>query len=294
MKKFEGIYSAIFSVYDENLNVKKDTVAKMVDYQLSCGLRGFYVCGNTGECTVLPEKTRKQMLEAVVEANKGRGQIIAHIGAGHFDETVRLLQHANTLDIDAVASLPPSLTSYYGMNETLDYYRKLAQLSTHPVIAYITPVLRGDPVEFAKELMKINNIAGIKLTISDYYRFGAITAIDNGAINVLNGPDETMICGLTLGADGAIGTTYNFCPKLAVKIYEAFKAHDNATALKCQRKLNKVIDIGLGNNMAVWKQILAYRGFDMGYTVFPATPVSEQKIAEIQAKLQEIGYFDED
>lgn len=30
-KKFEGVYSAIFSVYDENLNVKKDTVKKMVD-----------------------------------------------------------------------------------------------------------------------------------------------------------------------------------------------------------------------------------------------------------------------
>jgi N-acetylneuraminate lyase len=60
-KAFTGIHSAIFSVYDEQMNVKKETVAKMVEGQLEAGVLGFYVGGNTGECTVLPAKTRKQM-----------------------------------------------------------------------------------------------------------------------------------------------------------------------------------------------------------------------------------------
>ena len=60
-KAFTGIHSAIFSAYDENMNVKKETVARMVEEQLSAGIEGFYVGGNTGECTVLPAKTRKQM-----------------------------------------------------------------------------------------------------------------------------------------------------------------------------------------------------------------------------------------
>ena len=75
-KIFKGVYSAIFSVYDENMNVKKDTVRKLVNYHLESGLSGFYVGGNTGECTVLPNKTRIQMLETVKEENKG-GKIIA-------------------------------------------------------------------------------------------------------------------------------------------------------------------------------------------------------------------------
>ena len=64
---FEGIYAATFSIYDENMNVKRDSVEKLVNYNLKNGLKGFYVGGNTGECTVLPNKTRKQMLEAVKE-----------------------------------------------------------------------------------------------------------------------------------------------------------------------------------------------------------------------------------
>lgn len=291
MAQFEGIYSAIFSVYDENTNVKKDAVGKLVDYQLEGGLKGFYVCGNTGECTVLPEYTRKQMLEAVVDANNGRGQIMAHIGAGHYEETKRLLEHANSLKIDAVASLPPSLTSYYGMQETLEYYRELAKLSKFPVFAYITPVLRGDPIKFAEELIKIPNIGGIKLTISDYFAFSAITALNGGKVNVLNGPDETLICGLAMGAQGAIGTTYNFAPKLACKICDSFKKGDMDTALASQRKLNIIIKNALGNPISFWKGILGAKGFDMGRAVFPGKNLTIEDKMRIQSILDEVGDF---
>ena len=289
--KFKGVYSAIFSVYDKQLRVKKETLRKLVDYQLNGGLKGFYVCGNTGECTVLPEKTRKEMLETVVEANNGRGQIIAHVGAGHFDETKSLLKHANSLPIDAVASLPPSLTSYYSMQETLEYYRELAKLSKVPVFAYITPVLRGNPVTFAKELIKIPNIGGIKLTVSDYYAFGSITALNNGNVNVLNGPDETMLCGFALGAQGAIGTTYNCVPELSCKIYTAFCQGDMQAALTYQRKLNQIIDIAVGNPISYWKALLELRGFDMGNAVFPGKEITDAEKATLKQKLNEIGYF---
>lgn len=53
----QGVMPAILSVYDEERNVIKDTVAKMVKYHLDNGMTGFYVGGNTGECTILPNKT---------------------------------------------------------------------------------------------------------------------------------------------------------------------------------------------------------------------------------------------
>lgn len=86
-KVFKGVFSALYSAYDNEMNVKEDTVRGMMDYQLKNGLNGFYVCGNTGECSVLPEKTRRQMLEAAVKFNCDRGLIMAHVGATHFDET---------------------------------------------------------------------------------------------------------------------------------------------------------------------------------------------------------------
>ena len=291
-KNFVGIMPAIFSVYDENMNVIKPTVRKMVDYQLKNGCTGFYVGGNTGECTVLPAKTRKQMLEAVIEANEGRGTVMAHIGAGHFDETMDLLEHANSLEgVDAVASLPPSLTGYYKMPNTVDYYRTLAEKSKTPVFAYITGVLNGSPLDFANQVASIPNIAGIKLTIPDYFTFGRVCAA-HPEMNILNGPDETMVCGLSMGADGAIGTTYNFVPRLAVGIYEAFLAGKMDEAREKQQKLQSIIGAALGNGISYWKAIMTIMGYDMGATVFPGKNPTAAEVAELEAKLKALGFFD--
>lgn len=292
-KLFTGIHSAIFSVYDEKMDVKKDTVERMVEYQLNSSVKGFYVGGNTGECTVLPAKTRKQMLETVVEVNDGRGKIMAHIGAGHFDEVMDLLEHANNQKIDAIASLPPSLCSDYGHKETIEYYKALAKNSKYPVYAYVTPVTmqHSELYSFAKELAEIENIAGLKITIPDYYKFARVNQIDGGRLNNLNGPDEMLLSSLVIGADGAIGTTYNIVPKVAVKIYDCFQKGDVKTALEYQNKLNEFIAIMLGGNIARWKAALTLLGFDMGYTVFPATPVSEADLNELKEKLTAINYF---
>ena len=298
-KLFTGMHSAIFSVYDENMDIKKDTVVKMVEDQLDAGIQGFYVGGNTGECTVLPAKTRKQMLETVVEANKGRGKIMAHLGAGHFDEVMDLLNHANTQKIDAIASLPPSLCSYYNHKDTIEYYKLLAKKSKFPVYAYVTPVTmqHSELYSFAKELSEIDNIAGLKITIPDYFKFSLVNQIDGGRLNNLNGPDEMMLSALVIGADGGIGTTYNIVPKVVVKIYDSFKKGDLKTALEYQNKLNNFIQLMLGfvngRGLGYWKASLSLLGYDMGHTVFPATPVSEIDLKILKEKLTAIKFFEE-
>ena len=298
-KAFTGIHSAIFSVYDEQMNVKKETVAKMVEGQLEAGVLGFYVGGNTGECTVLPAKTRKQMLEAVVEANKGRGKIMAHIGAGHFDEVMDLLEHANTQKIDAIASLPPSLSSFYNHKDTIEYYKALAKASKVPVYAYVTPVTmqHSELYSFAKELSEIDNIAGLKITIPDYFKFALVNEIDGGRLNNLNGPDEMLLSSLAIGADGAIGTTYNIVPKVAVKIYDSFKKGDLKTALEYQNKLNHFIQTMFGfvngRGLGYWKACLSLLGYDMGYTVFPSSQVTKEDLEILKEKLTAINFFNE-
>lgn len=287
-KQFKGVFSAIFSLYDREMHVKKGEVSRLVDYHIESGLNGFYVCGNTGECSVLPENTRMEMLETVVSANRGRGLIMAHVGATHFNRTKELLEHANGQKIDAVASLPPALKAYYNTDECIDYYEWMAKNSTHPVYAYVTNAV-GDPVALAERLAKIPNVGGIKLTICDYYAFSKITAATGDRLNILNGPDETMICGLSVGADGAIGTTYNYMASTAANIYANFMKSDLKTALSYQRKLNEYIKLMFGSNIAKWKSSMRALGFDVGYTVFPAREPTAEEYSLLYSSLQKIG-----
>ena len=289
--RFTGVLPAIFSVYDKERNVIKSTVKEMVDFQLAGGSTGFYVGGNTGECTVLPEKTRRQMLEAVKEYNADRGDIIVHIGAGHIDEVYSLIDHANEIGVDAIASLPPSLTSYYNMEEIIEYYRIIAKRSKAPVLAYVTGVLKGDIRKFASTLATIDNVMGIKISVPDYHMIGNLVK-DNPRLNILNGPDQNMISGLAVGADGAIGTSYNFMPKVANAIYTSAQAGDFKAAMEAQRKLNAVIDTCLGKNLGYWKAVMTTMGFDMGYNIEPAKLWNDDEIADLKSKLTALGFYD--
>ena len=287
--KFKGIYSPIYSLYDKNMNVLKDSVEKLVRFNLKNGIKGFYVGGNTGECPVLPNQTRKQMLEAVKSVS-GDFSIIAHIGAGHFDDTLDLLDHANSIGVDAVSSLPPSLGEYYASDEILEYYRILAKKSKSPVLAYVTSALNCDVLWFVKELMKIENVIGVKLTVHDYYLFNQVKTVNGGNINVLNGPDQSLLAGLAMGADGAIGTTYNFMPKTACAIYDCFQKGDMKKALEEQTKLNQVINILLPMNIAFWKLPLIGLGIDVGYTVAPQKMPTKEETKEVLDKLMKTAY----
>ncbi len=287
--KFEGIYSATFSLYDKSMNVLKSSVEKLIDYNVKNGIKGFYVGGNTGEAAVLPNKTRKQMLETVKGCIPEDSQLIAHIGAGHLEDADDLIHHANGVGVDAVSSLPPALMSYYKPNEIIEYYKHVAKLSKAPVLAYVTPVLTCDVQWFTNEIMKIENVIGIKLTLPNYYLFERVKLINNGNINVLNGPDESMLPGLIMGSDGAIGTTYNFLPKTACAIYDNFKNGNLSKALEYQHRLNNLIDVLAGTNMATWKTPLTLLGIDIGYTVAPAKMPTDKEIADIIEKLKTTG-----
>ena len=289
---FEGVYSAIFSIYDENMNVIEESVKKLIEHGEKNGLRGFYVGGNTGECTVLPNRTRKQMLECVKKYASPTSKIIAHVGAGHLDDVVDLIQHANELGVDAIASLPPSLTSYYRANEIVEYYRYIASLSKVPVLAYVTSVLNCDPMEFTQKVMEIENIIGLKMSIPDYYGFERIKTVGGGNINILNGPDECMLSGLAMGADGAIGTSYNVMPDQACGIYNNFKAGNWEEALNCQHRLNRYIDVYVGKSIVDWKSALRLIGIDPGYTVAPAHKVDEEMYNAFLEKLKANGSYD--
>ena len=291
---FEGVYSATFSIYDEQLNVKKTSVKQLINYNLKNGVVGFYVGGNTGECTVLPNKTRKQMLEAVKEYSKPDTHIIAHVGSGHLDDVEDLIYHANSVGVDAIASLPPSLTAFYKPDEIVDYYRHIASISKTPVLAYVTPVLNCDTLWYANEIMKIENMAGIKLSIADYYTFERVKLVNNGDINILNGPDECMLSGLAMGADGAIGTTYNFLPATACKLYDNFKLGNIEEARKYQHKLNDFINTMFNCPLRSWKPILQALDIDPGHLVAPRKMPTSDELNQTLKRLNDLGCFSEE
>lgn len=285
----KGVYSALFTIYDEELKVKKGAVHRLMKYHQENGLQGFYVGGNSGEGMVLSVKTRMDMLEVVMEEKKD-STIISHIGAATLQDATELLKHADKCGVDVISSQIPVCIPAYNDDEIVEYYRYLSSLTDKPLLAYINGLIKGNVYEVAGQIMDIPNMIGVKMTIPNYYYFERLKTMNPDMV-LLNGPDESLLSGLVMGADGGIGTSYNILPDTVADIYNCFVQGNMEQALAAQKKLNTLIASVAGKNIGHWKFFLELMGFDMGYTVAPATKVDEAKRKEYEKVLSELNRY---
>ena len=119
---------------------------------------------------------------------------------------------------------------------------------------------------------------GIKYTSNDFFTMEQCKANFPQKI-VYNGFDEMFLAGLSMGADGGIGSTYNFMADKFVSIKELFEAGQIGEAQEIQKEANKIITvlckIGV---MQAEKEVLNQLGFDFGICRHPfGEPSAEQK-----------------
>ena len=292
--KFKGVMSALVSCIDENENVKEDSMRRLMNWHLKEGFSGFYLTGGTGEGPLLQKETRKRIVEIAKDEAGDRCDLIAHVGAIDLKTAVELAKHAGEVGMDAISSVPPFFFQY-GESQIADYYKALSDASGLPVLMYASP-LAGVNItwDMVDRLMEIPNMIGLKWTSFDYFTMHRIKALRGGNINVINGPDECLLCGLSMGADGGIGATYNVMPKLFTRIYNSFQAGNLADAQEAQFKANRLIEVLLKFGVVVGiKDILEMIGFDCGYQVYPQKRFTAEEQAAFHAALKEINYEEE-
>ena len=289
-KLFKGIMPALITPINVDGTLKKSSAEKIVLRETAACVDGFYVNGATGEGLFLSEKTRMKMLESVVSACAGRGKIINHVGAVDTQQALRLARHSAKLGCDAISSLVPNYINKYTTEQIEDYYRRLHGESGLSVLVYCTSLAGSEPYAFMERAMQIKGVIGCKYTLSDYYSMQRITELNGGDINVINGPDEMLICGLTMGADGGIGSTYNLMPERYLRLYNAFRAGRFDEARREQYAINRVIDVLLAHGcIASIKEAFNYMGFDAGAVAYPGKVFDREESALLIKQLKKAG-----
>lgn len=290
-KLFSGIMPALITPFDDNGALMEEATRSIIAHELKMGINGFYINGATGEGLYLPEKNRMQLAETAVDMCKNRGAIINHVGAVDPTSALRLAKHAGEIGCNAISSLVPNYVNSFTADQVLDYYKRISDASGLPVLVYCTGLLRESPLEFMQKAIKTGNIIGLKYTMPNYYNMQQIAQLNGGDINVINGPDETLICGLTMGADGGVGSTYNLMGDWFVELYDAFRAGDFQKAREMQFKINKVITVLLKHDcIAAIKECMNIMGFDAGYVAYPGKRFSAEQRAALTADMNAAGF----
>ncbi|MCI8800500.1 N-acetylneuraminate lyase [Acetatifactor muris] len=285
MSKFNGICAALLTPYDMLGKVNYKMLKQQVRWLIGQGIDGFYVCGSTGEAFLLSMEERKAILEAVCEENNGEKLIIAHIGQIATEHSLELGRHAGTLKVDAVSSISPFYYKF-STEEIKGYYLDLMEGIQIPFFIYNFPAYSGFSLtpELLDEMCANPYLAGVKFTASDFFQLERMKYA-HPDLAVWNGYDEMLVSGLSSGADGGIGSTYNIlCP--AVRgIYDSFRAGHLDQAREYQHLVNGVISVLCRYGVfASLKVILGFLGMEFGGCRKPFLPVE----AAAEAALKEM------
>jgi N-acetylneuraminate lyase len=261
---------------------------RLIDHLYRQGVGGLYVTGSTGEGIYLDVDTRHKVVELAVAMSRGRGQVIAHVGAIEGALAYELAAHAGQAGADAVASIPP-FAGGYSWDEIFSFYRRLCESSPLPVVAYYIPGLTGQAISLDKlgMILDLPNVAGFKVTDTNQYIMQRLVTRVRPDQIIYNGPDELLAVGFMMGASGGIGSTYNFMPKLILEIASLSSAGRWAEAIAAQKKANDVIEVLLRfQGMAATKQILYWQGLLASPTCAPPRAMlTEAEQADLRSRL---------
>lgn len=279
-QKYQGVFPAFYACYDEKGAISPEGVREFTRYLLDKGVHGLYVGGSSGECIYQGVAERKIVLENVMAEAKGKAVIIAHVACNNTADSQELAAHAESLGVDAIASIPPI---YFHLPEAgvAQYWNDISAAAPNTdFIIYNIPQLAGTALtpSLLREMLKNPRVIGVKNSSMPTQDIQMWKAIGGSDFVVMNGPDEQFISGLAMGATGGIGGTYAAMPELFLKARELFLEGKVANALEIQNEICKIIYRmcdAKGNLYAVIKEILKKKGLNLNSVRKPLAALAD-------------------
>lgn len=301
IRKYQGVIPAFYACYDENGAVSAEGAKALTRHLISKGVKGVYVGGSSGECIYQHPDERKVLLEAVMSEAEGKLTVIAHVGCNNTADSVELAAHAESVGVDAIASIPPI---YFRLPEhaIARYWNAMSEAAPNTeFVIYNIPQLAGTALTMSllNEMLKNPNVVAVKnssMPTQDIQMFkdAGIAARGEGNFVVFNGPDEQFVAGRAIGADGGIGGTYAVMPELYNAMHRLVDEGRIAEARAIQYDANRIIYKmceAHGNLYAVQKELLhRMYGLNLGSVRAPMpglVPSDEAVVVEAQRMIEQ-------
>lgn len=287
LEKYKGIIPAFYACYEDDGSVSPERTREFTRYLIDKGVKGLYVCGSSGECIYQSKEERKLILESVMQEAKGKITIIAHVGCNNTADSMELAAHAENVGADAIASIPPI---YFHLPDyaIAEYWNDISSAAPDTdFVIYNIPQLAGVALSMPlyREMLKNPRVIGVKNSSMPVQDIQVFKDVRGDECVVFNGPDEQLVGGLAIGADGGIGGTYAVMPELYLKIKELLDVGEISKAREIQNEANRIIYEMCtchGNLYAVMKEILKDQGLNLGGVRKPLTSVNAQDIPQIE------------
>jgi 4-hydroxy-2-oxoglutarate aldolase len=239
--ELRGIIGPVVTPFESATGgIAREAFGANIAAHLEEGLSGVLVAGSTGEAALLDEDERRELTEIARARVPSDRLLIVGIGAESTRATVARARDAAERGADAVLVVAPH---YYGSamtDEALSAHcRRVADESPVPVMLYNIPKYMHFALSqrLVSELARHENIIGMKDSSGDIELLTQYIALRSESFTVLTGHAGTLLPALRMGAGGAILAASLFAAPLALEVYDAFDAGDDARGASAQERL---------------------------------------------------------
>jgi N-acetylneuraminate lyase len=214
-EKIQGLIAATFSPFNPQGELNTTVIAEYANFLYKNGTKGVFINGTTGEGASLTFDEKQILMVEWARYKAPDFKVIAMVAGTSQKEGIALAKLAGETGIYGISVNAPYYVKTGTVTALIDFMEPIAAAA--PELAfyfYHIPLLSGVYLPMQELLeqagRRIPNFAGIKYTHNDLMEFNLCLRYDNYRYDILWGWDEMLLAGLSMGAKGGVGSTYNF------------------------------------------------------------------------------------
>ena len=294
MKKMQGMSGFLVAAITPLTEEGKLTVPvlhQLMDKNIAEGATGFLIGGSSAECPMRCREERREGLRAAAAyPNRKNTKLMASVSAISTEEAILYAKEAEALGYDCMISTVPFYYKF-GMKGFADYFRAIHEAVDLPLFLYNFPGNTGIELDIyhpeIKAILTDGTIAGVKQTSLNLSQMERMRSM-NPELVIYGGYDEVYLGARILGADGAIGSTFNFTLPIFTRIEAAYSRLDIAEAQKLQVQANNIMEALVQNSLfPSIKHILTTQGIACGASKKPFPTLTDAQKAYIEKVVAE-------
>jgi 4-hydroxy-tetrahydrodipicolinate synthase len=291
-----GCATALVTPFTADGAIDEDALTRLIEYQLSGGVKLLVPCGTTGESATMTEEEDQRVIKHAIELARGRARVIAGTGSNSTATAVDNSKIAEDLGADAVLVVAP----YYNkptQQGLYAHFRAVAEGVDLPIVIYNVPgrtscnISADTTLRLARDC---ENIAAVKEASGNMSQIMEILRDRPDGFRVLSGDDALTFPMIALGADGLISVASNEAPELMVRMVELAldEKWDEARAL--HYRLLPLMEVNfIESSPGPVKAGLAMMNLIGENYRLPLVPIQEKSRAQLRVVLAELGLLKE-
>jgi 4-hydroxy-tetrahydrodipicolinate synthase len=291
MADFHGVFPYLVSPIDASGQIRTEVLGRLCDDLVKAGVHGLTPLGSTGEFAYLDQTQRATVVQATIEAAKGRVPVIAGVASTSTADAVVQAKAYQKLGADGILAI---LEAYFPLADAQveSYFRAIADAVDIPVVIYTNPQFqRSDlTLDVIARLAAHPRIDYIKDASTNTGRLLSIMNRCGEAIKVFSASAHIPAAVMLIGGVGWMAGPACIIPRQSVELYDLCRAARWDDAMRLQRSLWRINEAFARYNLAACiKAGLSIQGYDVGDPVPPQPALTPEAREAVAAVLRDLA-----